>query len=104
MTISTSKILDILRAHGIEPEERLEGFDLPDTTARNFPEIGEIKEGETVYTTSITGEIIGSGGLNAILRKNHAAPPMRGCRQISGKAEESKRRPGGYRPRSRPPR
>jgi len=53
MTVSTSEILDILRAYGIEPEERIEGADLPSALDHEFPEIGEIVEGETIYSTSI---------------------------------------------------
>jgi len=51
MKLTASEILDILNDHGIVPEEGREITDLP--------AIGEIKEGETVYTTSIkklTGE------------------------------------------------
>ena len=60
MAISTSEILDILRARDIVPEELPEGVDLPTTTEQDFPEIGEIDEGETVYSTSI-GEVFSRG-------------------------------------------
>jgi hypothetical protein len=56
MPIPTSDILDILHAHGILPEDGLDGFDQPTSVGRAFPEIGEIEEGETVYATSI-GEV-----------------------------------------------
>jgi hypothetical protein len=58
MAISTSDILDILRAHEIVPEDGLDGVDLPASVEREFPEIGDIEEGETVYSTSI-GEVFG---------------------------------------------
>ncbi len=45
MAIATSEILDILRAHGIAPEERAQRIELPTTDDREFPEIGEIEEG-----------------------------------------------------------
>jgi hypothetical protein len=53
MTIPTPEILDILRAHNIVPQDGLEGVDLPASTERDFPEVGEIEEGETIYATSI---------------------------------------------------
>jgi hypothetical protein len=53
MAINTSKILDILSAHGIIPGEDLQGIDVPVMDGQEFPEIGEINEGETVYSTSI---------------------------------------------------
>lgn len=53
MAITTSDILDILRVHNIMPEESFEVVDLPATEDIDFPEIGEIEEGETVYTTSL---------------------------------------------------
>jgi hypothetical protein len=53
MAIPTSEILSILRAHGIRPEEGPEGRDPPTAEDREFPEIGEINEDETVYATSL---------------------------------------------------
>ena len=53
MAITTSEILDILRVCDIAPEERAQNLDLPTPNDREFPEIGEIEEGETVYATSI---------------------------------------------------
>lgn len=52
MTISLPGILDVLNEYGINPlEDDQPNFDLPD--------IGEIGEGETVYTTSIS-EVFGT--------------------------------------------
>jgi hypothetical protein len=54
MPISISSILDVLAAHGIRPfEAELEDAELPG--------IGEIEEGETVYSTSIS-EVFGADG------------------------------------------
>jgi hypothetical protein len=51
VTISISDILDVLGAHDIRPHEGdWEAFDLPG--------IGQIEDGETVYTTSIA-EVFG---------------------------------------------
>jgi hypothetical protein len=50
MAVQTDKILDILRERGIEPHESLEGAALPG--------IGEVEEGETIYSTSIA-EVLG---------------------------------------------
>ncbi len=60
MAINTPKILDILNAHGIVPEEHAQDLE--------FPEISDIDEGETVYTTSITEVFRGDdeGGNNII--------------------------------------
>ena len=53
MAIATSRILDVLAAHNIRPIEDHPG-DL------DFPEIGTVGEGETVYSTSMT-EVLGLG-------------------------------------------
>jgi hypothetical protein len=53
MMISTSNILDILCAHDFQPEGGLEGLDFPTTEESDFPEVGEMEEGETVYATLI---------------------------------------------------
>lgn len=45
MAVPTADILDILRAHDINPEE--------DPQRPDFPEIGRVEEGETIYTTSL---------------------------------------------------
>src|SRR5262245_33428378 len=50
MALTTDEILDILRERGIEPTEEIEGADLPD--------VGQIREGETVYSTSMA-EVFG---------------------------------------------
>lgn len=62
MTIPTSEILNILRAHGIVPEEELEGSELPAAHDAAFPEIGEIEEGEAVYATSLAEVLSGLDG------------------------------------------
>jgi hypothetical protein len=46
MAVSTSEILDVLRARGILPLE-------DDWPELDLPGVGEIEEGETVYTTSL---------------------------------------------------
>jgi hypothetical protein len=53
MAIATTEILEILHAHDIVPEERAQGLDLPATIGPEFPEIGEIRESESVYSTSL---------------------------------------------------
>lgn len=58
MAINISEVLDILQAHDIVPEEPFEGTDLPPTQQPELPGIGEIEEGETVYSTSI-GQVFG---------------------------------------------
>lgn len=58
MAISITETLDILRAHGIEPDEGNENVDLPGGAGPLYPEIGEIREGEAVYATSL-GEVLG---------------------------------------------
>ena len=58
MAIEISQILDVLRAYGISPEENSVGTDLPPSPELELPEVGEIVEGETVYTTSIS-EVLG---------------------------------------------
>jgi hypothetical protein len=50
MALPIDEILDILRTRGIEPHEELDGTDLPG--------IGEVGEGETIYSTSIA-EVFG---------------------------------------------
>ena len=45
MALATDEILDVLRERGIEPTEEIAGADLPG--------IGEVVEGETIYSTSI---------------------------------------------------
>jgi len=45
LTPSIDEILNVLRERGIEPHEQLDDVDVPG--------IGEIKEGETIYTTSM---------------------------------------------------
>ena len=54
MAISTSKILDVLASYDIRPNEG----DLGDL---DLPEVGQVGEGETVYSTSIR-EVLGRGG------------------------------------------
>ncbi len=53
MTINTSEILDILNTHNIFPEDHEGSVDSPTVTGKEFPDIGEIEEGESVYTTTI---------------------------------------------------
>lgn len=50
------KVIDILHTNNIFPGEEVEIPDLPPTTARDLPGVGEIAEGETVYSMSI-GEV-----------------------------------------------
>jgi hypothetical protein len=45
MAVQTDEILDVLRQRGIEPEERMADV--------NLPGIGQVEEGETIYSTSI---------------------------------------------------
>jgi hypothetical protein len=45
MALQTREILDVLRQRGIEPEEQTADVDLPG--------IGQVEEGETIYSTSI---------------------------------------------------
>mgnify|MGYP003672733303 CR=1 FL=1 len=59
MAISTRQILDVLRANGISPEDSLESIDLPGNDQPQLPGIGEVEEGETIYTTSIN-EVMGN--------------------------------------------
>jgi hypothetical protein len=54
MAISTTKILEILGVYGVVPEERLEMPDFPAAPEGDFPDVGEIAEGETVYATSLS--------------------------------------------------
>jgi hypothetical protein len=61
MAIQTSDVIDILHANGIFPDEVPEAVDLPATNEMDFPEVGEIEEGETVYSTSI-GEVFREDG------------------------------------------
>ena len=60
MAISTSEILTILNDHDIKPDD--------DLSAQEFPDVGEIMEGESVYTTSIS-EVLGDDdeGQNSII-------------------------------------
>lgn len=53
MAIATSSILDVLAAHNIRPIE-------DDPADLDFPEIGEVDEEETVYSTSMI-EVLGLG-------------------------------------------
>ena len=53
MALSTSNILDVLADYDIRPNEG----DLGDL---DFPEVGQIGGGETVYSTSIR-EVLGRG-------------------------------------------
>ena len=53
MAISTSNILDVLANYDIRPHE-------DDPGDLDFPEVGQIGEGETVYSTSIR-EVLGRG-------------------------------------------
>ncbi len=53
MATSTDQILDVLRAHGIHPQD-------DDFAEIELPGIGEIEEGEGVYSTSIN-EVFGRG-------------------------------------------
>jgi len=48
MTINTSEILDILSSRNIFPEDREGSLDWPTVNGKEFPEIGEIEEGESV--------------------------------------------------------
>lgn len=43
--MQTDEILDVLRERGIEPQEQMADVDLPG--------VGEVEEGETIYSTSI---------------------------------------------------
>src|SRR5262245_56768909 len=45
MTLATDQILDVLKERGVEPTDETEDVDLPD--------VGEIEEGEAIYSTSI---------------------------------------------------
>jgi predicted RNA binding protein YcfA (HicA-like mRNA interferase family) len=53
MAISTAEILDVMREHGVVPEELPPGLDLPRGDGPSLPGVGEVEEGETVYATSI---------------------------------------------------
>lgn len=60
MTITTSEILDVMRKHGVVPDDPPEGLDLPTGDGPGVPGVGEVEEGETVYATSID-EVLGNG-------------------------------------------
>lgn len=53
MAISASEILDVMREHGVAPDDPPPGLDLPTGDGPGLPGVGEIEEGETVYATSI---------------------------------------------------
>lgn len=53
MARSISRIIETLEDYGIVPGEVFENADLPETTLGEFPDVGEIGEEETVYSTSI---------------------------------------------------
>jgi hypothetical protein len=68
MAISTAEILDVMREHGVVPEELPPGLDLPTGDGPGLPGVGEVEEGETVYATSID-EVFGDDedvGENAV--------------------------------------
>jgi len=52
MSRSISKVLEILESKGIFPEESLQG-NSPKKQVPDFPEIGQISENETVYSTTL---------------------------------------------------
>lgn len=59
MNSDIENILDVLAAHGILPLESLVGADEPENLDVELPGIGEILDGEAVYTTSIA-EVFGT--------------------------------------------
>lgn len=59
MAATTQQIIDVLRANGIDPEESLETVDLPGGDLPELPGVGEVEQGETVYSTSIN-RVLGS--------------------------------------------
>ncbi len=61
MKLSTREILDILDDYEIRPEEIPEGVDLPTVGEGDFPEVGQIAEGETVYATSLEAVLAEQG-------------------------------------------
>ena len=68
MAISTAEILDVMREHGVVPEELPPGLDLPTGDGPGLPGVGEVAEGETVYATSMN-EVFGDDedvGENAV--------------------------------------
>lgn len=58
MSITTSEILDSMREHGVVPDDPPPELDLPIGDGPGLPGVGEIGEGETVYSTSID-EVLG---------------------------------------------
>jgi predicted RNA binding protein YcfA (HicA-like mRNA interferase family) len=71
MPVSTNEILEILHAHGITPDEPPKDAEISIPYEPEFPEIGEIGEGETVYTTSLDN-VLGDDdpGDNGILTRD----------------------------------
>ncbi len=96
MPISVSSILDVLGAHDIRPlEDEREDIE--------FPGIGQIEEGETVYSTSIT-EVFGADGDEALHRPDILDtddPRLRECWEEIGRIiddpSEAIRRPAAGR-------
>lgn len=75
MTLPTSKIIEILQAYG---EDCLAGFDIPEKVEQEFPEIGDLKEGETAYTTSLTKIFHDADGAKEDGILDHENPRLRG--------------------------
>jgi hypothetical protein len=53
MAIKISEVLDVMAAYEIFAEEPPADGDAPQTLEHELPEIGEVREGETIYTTSL---------------------------------------------------
>lgn len=60
MAMSTAKILDVVREHGVVPDDPPLGLDAATGDGPDLPGVGEIEEGETVYATSLD-EVFGGG-------------------------------------------
>jgi hypothetical protein len=60
MALKTVEILDVMREHGVVPDEPPPSLDLPTGDGPSLPGVGEVEEGEAVYATSID-EVFGDG-------------------------------------------
>lgn len=60
MAVKTAEILDVMREHGVVPDNPPLGLDLPMGDGPGLPGVGEIEAGETVYATSID-DVFGDG-------------------------------------------
>jgi hypothetical protein len=76
MAITTSEILDVMREHGVVPDEPPPGLDLPKGEGPGLPGVGEIGKGETVYATSID-EVFGDGEADDENAKGQDDPRIR---------------------------